>query len=448
MKIWIKNPLDILIDAKRDGRGGIVVVDNKISEIIPLGGQPSTSVEQTFDASEHVVLPGLINTHHHFYQTLTRAYPDALNKELFPWLKSLYPVWAGLTEQAIHVSTRLACVELLLSGCTTAGDHHYVFPEAAREALDIQVDAMQQIGIRGALTRGSMSLGEDDGGLPPRNTIQTEDAILSDSNRVIDTFHDASDGSMMTVALAPCSPFSVSENLMKETAVLARKKGVRLHTHLAETFDENDFCIKVFGVRPVDYLERVGWMADDVWLAHGIHFNDEEIARLGKAGVGITHCPSSNMVLGSGQCRTLELEKAGSPVGLGVDGSASADCSNLIQEVRQAMLLQRLRYGSAGVTHFDAFRWATKGSAQCLGRDDIGEIALGKQADLALFRLDELRFSGSGDPLAALLLCGAHQADAVMIAGEWKVKNGEVLGLDLAELMAEHEKARKALALS
>ena len=446
MKIWIKNPLSILVDDGTDARGGIVITDNKITEILALGEEPSEQIEQTFDASEHVVLPGLINTHHHFYQTLTRAFPDALNKELFPWLKSLYPVWAGLTEELIHVSTRLASVELLLSGCTTAADHHYIFPEAAREALDIQVDAMKSVGIRGTLTRGSMSLGEDEGGLPPRNTIQTEDAILADCDRVINEYHDASEGSMMQVALAPCSPFSVTEDLMKESAVLAREKGVRLHTHLAETFDENDFCLKVFGVRPVDYLDRVGWMADDVWLAHGIHFNDEEIVRLGKAGVGVTHCPSSNMVLGSGQCKTLDLEKAGSPVGLGVDGSASSDCSNLIQEVRQAMLLQRLRYGSAGVTHFDAFRWATKGSARCLGRDDIGEIAVGKQSDLALFKLDEIRFSGSGDPLAALLLCGAHKADHVMVAGEWKVKDGEVVDLDLAGLIAKHGKATKALA--
>ncbi len=446
MKIWIKNPLSILVDDGTDARGGIVITDNKITEILALGEEPSDQTEQTFDASEHVVLPGLINTHHHFYQTLTRAFPDALNKELFPWLKSLYPVWAGLTEELIHVSTRLASVELLLSGCTTAADHHYIFPEAAREALDIQVDAMKSVGIRGTLTRGSMSLGEDEGGLPPRNTIQTEDAILADCDRVINEYHDASEGSMMQVALAPCSPFSVTEDLMKESAVLAREKGVRLHTHLAETFDENDFCLKVFGVRPVDYLDRVGWMADDVWLAHGIHFNDEEIVRLGKAGVGVTHCPSSNMVLGSGQCKTLDLEKAGSPVGLGVDGSASSDCSNLIQEVRQAMLLQRLRYGSAGVTHFDAFRWATKGSARCLGRDDIGEIAVGKQSDLALFKLDEIRFSGSGDPLAALLLCGAHKADHVMVAGEWKVKDGEVVDLDLAGLIAKHGKATKALA--
>ena len=445
MKTWLKNPLAILVDNQIDARGGIVIENNKIIELIGIGETPSTPVDQTVDTSEQVILPGLINTHHHFYQTLTRAHPDAINKELFAWLKSLYPVWAGLTEEMIHVSTRLAGAELLLSGCTTAADHHYIFPETAREALDIQVDAIESIGIRATLTRGSMSLGEDEGGLPPRNTIQTEDAILADCERVINQYHDASEGSVLQVALAPCSPFSVSESLMKDSALLARQKNVRLHTHLAETHDENEFCLKIFGVRPVDYLERVGWMSDDVWLAHGIHFNDEEITRLGKAGVAVTHCPSSNMILGSGQCPTLDLEKAGSPVGLGVDGSASNDCSNLTQEVRQALMLQRLRYGSEAVTHFDAYRWVTKGSAQCIGRDDIGEIAVGKQADLALFKLDEARFSGAGDPLAALLLCGASKADAVMVGGEWKVKDGELVNTDLNQLIAEHTAAAISL---
>ncbi len=445
MKIWLKNPLAIFIDDSTNAGGGIVVENRKILEVLAQDEQPSRDVDQIFDASEHVILPGLINTHHHFYQTLTRACPSALNKELFPWLKSLYPIWAGLTEDMIHLSTRLAAVELLLSGCTTAADHHYIFPEAAREALDIQVDAIQQIGIRATLTRGSMSLGEDEGGLPPRNTIQDEDSILADCERVIDRYHDEKEGSMIQVALAPCSPFSVTEDLMKQSAQLARRKKVRLHTHLAETHDETDFCIELFGVRPVDYLERVGWMADDVWLAHGIHFTDKEITRLGKAGVGISHCPSSNMILGSGQCRTRDLEKAGSPVGLGVDGSASNDCSNMIQEVRQALMLQRLRYGSSGITHFDALRWATQGSARCLGRNDIGEIASGKQADLALFKLDETRFSGAGDPLAALLLCGAYKADYVMVAGKWKVKKGHLNGVDLPELLEEHDKAARVL---
>ena len=238
MKTWLKNPLSILVDSNTDARGGFVIEDNKIVELVAHGQQPRLSVDKIFDASGHVILPGLINTHHHFYQTLTRAFPTALNKELFAWLKSLYPVWAGLTEEMIHVSTRLAGVELLLSGCTTAADHHYIFPEAAREALDVQVDAIESVGIRATLTRGSMSLGEDQGGLPPRNTIQTEDAILADCERVIGKYHNASEGSMLQVALAPCSPFSVTESLMKESAILAKQKNVRLHTHLAETYDE------------------------------------------------------------------------------------------------------------------------------------------------------------------------------------------------------------------
>lgn len=447
MRIWLKNPLAIFCHEAIEADGGIVVEESRIIELVAGGDQPTGDVEQVFDASQHVILPGLINTHHHFYQTLIRACPSALNKELFPWLKSLYPIWAGLTEEMIHISTRLAAVELLLSGCTTAADHHYIFPEAAREALDIQVDAIKQIGIRATITRGSMSLGEDDGGLPPRNTIQDEDAILADCERVIDRYHDGNEGSMVQIALAPCSPFSVTEDLMKQSAKLARRKKVRLHTHLAETDDETDFCMELFGVRSVDYLERVGWMADDVWLAHGIHFNDEEIIRLGRAGVGISHCPSSNMILGSGQCATRDLEKAGCPVGIGVDGSASNDCSNMIQEVRQALMLQRLHYGSAGITHFDALRWATIGSAACLGRDDIGEITPGKQADLALFTLDEPRFSGAGDPLAALLLCGAYKADYVMVAGKWKVENGELSDVDLSDLLERHDKASRELTL-
>ncbi|MCB1754945.1 MAG: 8-oxoguanine deaminase, partial [Gammaproteobacteria bacterium] len=391
-----------------DAGGGLVVESGTIVEIIPAGQRPILSCSRVFDASRHVVLPGLINTHHHFYQTLTRAFSKALNKKLFPWLKSLYPVWARLDEQAIAVSSQLAAAELLLSGCTTAADHHYIFPSRVPHALDVQVEAIKNTGIRANLTRGSMSLGEDQGGLPPRNTVQDEQTILRDSERVIRQYHDSRHGSAMQIALAPCSPFSVSEELMRESARLARQHQVRLHTHLAETEDETAYCLSMFGVRPVDYLERVDWLAEDVWLAHGIHFNDEEIRRLGGAGVGISHCASSNMVLASGFCRTLELERAGCAVGLGVDGSASNDCSNLVQEARQAFLLQRLHYGASEVSHLDALRWATTGSAACLGRKDVGWIDTGMCADLALFKLDELRFSGSDDPLAALLLCGAH----------------------------------------
>lgn len=443
--LWIKRPLAIFTLNQRDARGGIVIQHGKIIELVGAGQQPQTSVTHSFDASEHVVLPGLINTHHHFYQTLTRAYPTALNQELFPWLKALYPVWAGLEPSFLALATRLALTELLLSGCTTAADHHYLFPQGLEQAIDIQVKAAKQVGMRVTLTRGSMSLGVEQGGLPPQTTVQDEALIMADSVRLISEYHDAYEGSMCQIALAPCSPFSVTPELMRASAELAHKTGVRLHTHLAETLDEEAFCLKRFSMRTVDYLESVGWLNNKTWLAHGIHFDDTEIARLGSAGVGVCHCPNSNMMLASGICRVRELEAAGCPVGLGVDGSASNDHSNLMQEVRQAMYLQRLRYG-ASVTHVAALRWATKGSARVLGREDIGEIAVGKQADLALFKLDELRFSGHHDPLAALVLGGAHRADRVMIAGEWKVVDGQLPNTDLAQLIREHQAAATNLA--
>ncbi|MEB4593211.1 8-oxoguanine deaminase [Candidatus Thiothrix sp. Deng01] len=444
--IWIKNPLAILTADGQQAGGGVVVAGGKIVELVPTGQQPSIPATQATDAHEHVVLPGLINTHHHFYQTLTRAYPGALDKELFGWLTALYPVWAGLEPEMLAIATRLALNELLLSGCTTAADHHYLFPTGMENAIDIQAEAAQAVGMRVTLTRGSMSLGQEQGGLPPQHTVQQESVILEDSERVIRAYHDPGEGSRLQIALAPCSPFSVTTELMQASAELAAQHQVRLHTHLAETLDEEAFCLKNFGMRTVDYLESVGWLHERTWLAHGIHFDDGEIQRLGAAGVGVCHCPNSNMMLASGICRTLELEAAGSPVGLGVDGSASNDHSNLISEVRQAMYLQRLRYGAGRVSHFDAYRWATAGSARVLGRSDIGEIALGKQADLALFKLDELRFSGSHDPLAALLLAGAQQADRVMIAGQWKVTDGRLVDTDIQELMSAHRQAARKLA--
>ncbi|MFD1008673.1 8-oxoguanine deaminase [Oceanisphaera ostreae] len=431
--IWIKHPLATL---KPDYAGGLVVAGSRIIELVAAGRTPSQPVNEIFDASEHVLLPGLINAHHHFYQTLTRAHPVALNKALFPWLTSLYPVWAKLRPEMVEVSTQIALAELLLSGCSTASDHHYLFPQGLEDAIDIQVAQAQQLGVRVHLTRGSMSLGEDQGGLPPQSTVQSEDIIIADSERLIRRYHDHQPGAMVRVALAPCSPFSVSTELMKMSAQLATQHNVQLHTHLAETHDETAFCQKMFGMRPVDYLESVGWLSNRVWLAHGIHFNEEEIGRLGQAGVGIAHCPSSNMLLASGQCPTLDLEAAGCPVGIGVDGSASNDGSNMITEVRQALLLQRLRYGASDITHQKVLDWATRGSAACLGRDDIGDIAVGMQADLALFRLDDIQFAGAGDPLAALILCGAKQADCMMVAGRWRVRNGAVCGLDIEALKA------------
>jgi len=442
-RIWIKAPLATL---ESDCAGGVVIEGQTIVEVLASGAAPAKPVDEVFDAREHVLLPGLINGHHHFYQTLTRAFPQALNKSLFSWLKSLYPVWARLGEEMIEVSTQVALAELLLSGCTTASDHHYLFPRGLENAIDIQMSQAEKLGVRVHLTRGSMSLGEDDGGLPPQSTVQDEETILADSERLIRQYHQPEAGAMSRVALAPCSPFSVSESLMRASAELAQKHNVRLHTHLAETHDETEFCISMFGLRPLDYLEKVGWLTDRVWLAHGIHFNDDEVRRLGEAGTGICHCPSSNMLLASGLCPTLDLERAGSPVGLGVDGSASNDGSNMIQEVRQAFLLGRLRYDAAEITHQKELSWATEGSARCLGRDDLGLLKVGQQADIALFKLDELRFAGAGDPLAALVLCGAHQADRVMVAGRWRVIDGAIVDYDIAQLIQRQKALARKLA--
>ena len=440
--IWIKDPLAILADG---AERGIVVADGRIAELVPAGALPATPGAAVFDAADHVVLPGLINTHHHFYQTLTRATPAALDRELFDWLGALYPIWARLTPDALELAATVAMAELLLSGCTTTTDHHYVFPAGLEQAIDIEVAVAQRLGIRVVLTRGSMNLSQRDGGLPPDSVVQDEDTILADSQRLIDRYHQRGDDAMVQIALAPCSPFSVTTSLMRATAALAAKSDVRLHTHLAETQDEARFCQDKFGCSPLDYLESCGWLGDRTWLAHGVHFDSAEIKRLAKARTTVSHCACSNQVLASGGCPVCEMEDAGLQVGLGVDGSASNDGSNLIQEVRAAFLLQRHRYGVTRVSHRDALRWATKGSAACIGRPTLGEIKPGRMADLALFRLDELRFSGHGDPLAALVLCGAHKADRVMVGGRWAVERGRIPGLDVDDLMRRHRVAAHRL---
>lgn len=444
-RIWIKNPLATFTPEAVDGRGGLVIENGLISEVLAAGQQPARPCDQLFDARDHVVLPGLINTHHHFYQTLTRAWGPVVNQPLFPWLKTLYPVWARLTPDGLALASKVAMAELLLSGCTTAADHHYLFPRGMEESIDIQVAAVRELGMRATLTRGSMSLGEDEGGLPPRHTVQGQQQILDDSLRLVRQYHERGAGAQIQIALAPCSPFSVTEEIMVESARLAAELDVRLHTHLAETLDEEAFCLARFGLRTVDYLEKVGWLGDRTWLAHGIHFNPDEIARLGAAGTGVCHCPISNMRLASGICPTLDLEAAGAPVGLGVDGSASNDASNLMQEARQALYLQRLRYGAERITPRKVLEWATVGSARLLGRGDLGELLPGKQADLALFKLDDLRFSGSHDPIAALILCGAERADRVMVGGKWRVVDGAIEGLDIEQLIARHKVAAAAL---
>ncbi|WP_295853101.1 8-oxoguanine deaminase [Tardiphaga sp.] len=439
---WIKDPLAIFAEG---AERGVVIKDGRIVELVPTGGQPITADVSAYDASAHVVLPGLINTHHHFYQTLTRALPAALGRELFPWLQALYPVWARLTPESLELGVTVAMSELLLSGCTTTTDHHYVFPAGLEESVDIEVGVARRLGMRVLLTRGSMNRSVKDGGLPPDSVVQDEDTILADSERVVEKFHERGMDAMVQIALAPCSPFSVTTSLMASTAVLAEKLNVRLHTHLGETEDENRYCEEIYGCRPLDYLEQTGWLHQRTWLAHGIHFNAGEMARLGRAGISISHCACSNQLLASGCCPVCDMEDAGVSIGLGVDGSASNDGSNMMQEVRTAFLLQRARYGVGRVSHLDALRWATRGSAACVGRPELGEIAVGRMADLALFKLDELRFSGHGDPLAALVLCGAHRADRVMVGGQWRVIDGVIPGLDVGDLIRRHGAAARAM---
>jgi 8-oxoguanine deaminase len=440
--LWIRDPLGILAEV---AERGVVVRDGHIVELVPSGAEPMARDATVFDAGRHVVLPGLINTHHHFYQTLTRATPAALDRTLFPWLQALYPIWGRLTPGYLGSAATVAMAELLLSGCTTTTDHHYVFPSGLESAIDVEVEAARRLGLRVVVTRGSMNLSQRDGGLPPDSVVQDEDTILADSERLIAQYHDESEGAMIQVALAPCSPFSVTRSLMTATAALADRTGVRLHTHLAETADEEAFCLAKFGCRPLDYLEQCGWLTDRTWLAHGIHFNADEVGRMARAGTCVTHCPCSNQILASGTCLVCEMEQAGMSVGLGVDGSASNNASNMMQEVRAAFLLQRNRYGVERVSHLDALRWATEGSAACIGRPDLGRIAVGMQADLALFDLEDLRFAGALDPVAAVVVCGAHRADRVMVGGRWVVEDGAIPGLDMTALIRRHNAAAKAL---
>ncbi|RBP09701.1 8-oxoguanine deaminase [Roseiarcus fermentans] len=441
MRIWIKDPLAILAPG---AERGLVVDGAQIVECVPRGRSPTIAVGSTFDASRHVVLPGLVNTHHHLYQTLTRAHPAGEGKDLIPWLVAMERVWDRTTPEALSVAVRLGLVELLLSGCTTTADHHNLFPPGLEGAIDIEVEEATAVGLRMTVTRGSMGISEKDGGLQPDSIVQSSDTILEDSDRVLRRYHDPSPGSLLRVALAPCSPLAVPQRVLTESARLVEAYDARLHCHLCQSPDEDAYALATFGKRSVDLLEDAGWLGPRTWVAHGIHFNADEIARLGRAGVGVGHLPAADMAFGVGICPTRELEAAGAPVGLGVDGSASNDSSNMMEAVRHALMLQRLRYGHAAVSPYDALRWATEGGARCLGRDDIGRIAPGLQADLALYRVDEPRFSGAHDFVAALVLCGATHADRVMVAGRWRVIDGRPEGLDLAALVAQHKAAAKA----
>ncbi|MFZ1397445.1 MAG: 8-oxoguanine deaminase [Candidatus Promineifilaceae bacterium] len=430
--------------------GGLFVRGNVIEQVGPTSELPETA-DTVLDLSGHIVLPGLVNTHHHLYQSLTRVL--AQDNNLFDWLTTLYPIWANLTDEAIYISTITGLAELALSGCTTSSDHLYIFPNDC--TLDSQIRAAQEIGVRFHAARGSMSLGESDGGLPPDRVTEDEAFILKDSQRLIETYHDASRHAMMRVVLAPCSPFSVTPDLMRESANMARAYGVRLHTHLAETLEEEQFCLETFGHRPVPYVESLGWTGEDVWHAHCVHMSQPEIELFGKTQTGVAHCPSSNMRLASGIAPVLAWRDAGVPVGLGVDGSASNDGGHLLTEARQAMLLQRVapdrylsekpggRGGFGGrpdaMSARQALEIGTRGGAAVLGRDDIGYLAPGMSADFIALNLNQVAFAGAWhDPVAAVLLCQPPSVDYSVINGKIVVKEGQLTTVELIPHLEKH----------
>ena len=421
--------------------GGIYVVDGFIEQIGPTADLPRTA-DVVVDLSGHVVLPGLINAHHHFYQTLTRAVPGAQDSGLFDWLTTLYPIWARMGAEHIEVSTQVALAELALSGCTTAFDHLYLFPNDSR--LDDQIEAARSVGLRLHASRGSMSLGESKGGLPPDSVVEDENAILEDTQRLIDTYHDSGAGSMTQIVVAPCSPFSVTPNLMRESAALARSTGTRLHTHLAETMDEEEFCLETYGKKPVELAESLNWIGDDVWFAHGVFIDDAEAERLGSAGTGVAHCPSSNMRLASGIAAVRRYLAAGIPVGLGVDGSASNDASNLLAEARQAMLLARLdaapnQSGGELMSVRSALEIATRGGATLLGRSDIGSLEPGKAADFIAFDMSSLEYAGAQhDQVAAVLLAAPTTVTHNYVGGEPVVEDGRLVTIEIEPLIERH----------
>ncbi len=446
--------------------GGLFIRDGFIEQAGPSAELPA-SADENLDLRGYVVFPGLINTHHHLYQTLTRAVPAAQDANLFNWLKTLYPIWANLTPEAIRISTLTGLAELALSGCTTASDHLYIFPNGCR--LDDEIEAAREIGVRFHASRGSMSLGESKGGLPPDRVVETEDFILKESQRLVEQYHDPKPGAMMRVVLAPCSPFSVTADIMRESAKMARHYGVRLHTHLAETQDEERFCLELFGHRPVGYMETLGWVGGDVWFAHSVHVDDAEIEAYARTGCGVAHCPSSNMRLASGIAPVKEMRAAGVKVGLGVDGSASNDGSHMLAEARQAMLLSRLAdsltpgpspveqsreergegvggWGVRLMTAREALEIATLGGAAVLGRDDIGSLAPGKCADLFALNLNRLDYAGAlHDPVAAALFCAPQTADYTVVNGKFVVKNGEVVTVDTWRVVEQHNRVAKKM---
>ncbi|WP_370228773.1 8-oxoguanine deaminase [Cognatishimia sp.] len=412
-------------DAERELRNvDILVKDGVIADI----GTGVASDGEVIDAKGFLVTPGLVNTHHHLFQTLTRAVPGAQDSLLFGWLQRLYPIWSTLTPEDMYLSAQIGLAELALSGCTLAADHMYLFPNGSR--LDDTIAAASDIGMRFQPTRGSMSIGVSDGGLPPDSLVEREADILEDSIRLIDTHHDASEGSMCRVSLAPCSPFSVSQNLMRDSAILARDKGVMLHTHLAENDEDVRYSLEKFGCRPGQYAEDLGWVGDDVWFAHVVKLDAQEIDLFAKHRTGVAHCPCSNCRLGSGIAPIREMRDAGVPVGLGVDGSASNDSGNLMSEARQAMLLQRVAKGADAMSAREALHIATRGGAEVLGRHDCGQIAVGKRADIAMWNITSIEMAGSWDPIA-ILLAGPQKVHNLLVEGRQIVRDGILTTVDL-----------------
>jgi cytosine/adenosine deaminase-related metal-dependent hydrolase len=424
--------------------GGVYCRDGIIEQIGPTAALPSQA-DEVLDLTDHIVIPGLVNTHHHLFQNLTRAVPAAQDASLFPWLKALLPIWANIGPEHVYVSALVGLAEMALTGCTTSSDHLYLYPNGVR--LDDEIRAAQDIGIRFHAARGAISVGESKGGLPPDNLVEDEGAILKDTVRLIETYHDAKRHAMLRIVVAPCSPFTVSRELMRDSAALARQYGVSMHTHTAEDKDDIAYSLQQFGMRPGDYAQSVGWTGPDVWHAHCVQLDTAEIALFGRTGTGVAHCPSSNMRLASGIAPVRRMLDAGVPVGLGVDGSASNDSSHLLNEARQALLVQRLREGAAGLSARMALEIATKGGARVLGRDDIGALAPGMAADLAAFRLDTVDMAGGQwDPAAALLFCGPQKASATIINGRIIVRDGRLVSLDLAPVLMRHAALVRSLA--
>jgi 8-oxoguanine deaminase len=433
-------------DAGREIADGAVLVRGNAIESVGPTHELSAQADEVIDARGLVLLPGLICTHHHFYQTLTRNLPQAQDAELFDWLVAHYPIWARLTPEAVRASTATAIAELLLSGCTTAADHGYIWPNGAR--VDDQIAVAREMGLRFHAARGSMSRGRSQGGLPPDAAVEDENVILHDSERVIREHHDPVRFSMTRIVLAPCSPFSVTSDLMRASAELARKhENVHLHTHLCETKDEERFCLEQYGKRPVELAESLGWTGPDVWFAHAIHMEPAELERLGACRTGVAHCPTSNMRLGSGIAPVRAQRDAGMRVGLGVDGSASNDGSHMLDEARHAMLLQRIAHGARGMSAREALRLATRGGAGVLGRDDIGHLAPGMAADVIGVRVNGLATAGGSvhDALASLVFCRIPNVELSLVNGAVRVADGRLCGVDVAELVGRHDRAARAL---